>query len=266
MNLADITPVLLTFNEAANLERSLAALSWASRIIVVDSGSDDATLDIFHRDPRISVFHRPFDGQASQWTYALTQTDAETEWIMALDADYVLSDSLKDELAELQPSADVSGYRAHFRYCVAGRPLRGSLYPPVTVLYRRCSAHYIQDGHTQRVVVSGVIGDLCAPIFHDDRKPLGHWLRSQLRYAEQEAETLISAGPSKQGWAARIRRWYLGPFLVLPYCLLYKGLALDGIYGLRYTLERLCFEILLALHLLDAYMRRRTVAPSQENN
>ncbi|MEM6573494.1 MAG: glycosyltransferase, partial [Pseudomonadota bacterium] len=49
MKLSDVTPLLLTFNEEANLDRTLGALAWASRIVLVDSGSTDGTLDIAQR-------------------------------------------------------------------------------------------------------------------------------------------------------------------------------------------------------------------------
>ena len=69
----EITPLLLTFNEEDNLERTLAPLSWAREIVVVDSGSTDRTLEILARDPRIRVVVRDFDTHAMQWNFGLRQ-------------------------------------------------------------------------------------------------------------------------------------------------------------------------------------------------
>jgi hypothetical protein len=74
---------------------------------------------------------------------------------VALDADYVLTDEFVDELARLRSESDINGYLATFRYCVWSRPLSGALYPPVSVLYRKGKARYVQEGHTQRVKVEG---------------------------------------------------------------------------------------------------------------
>ena len=173
--LEQITPVLLTFNEAPNLPRTIAALAWAKAIVVVDSGSTDGTLALLQADPRVRVFRRPFDSHAAQWNYAIAETGIATPWILALDADYVLSNALVAELGAMRPDPAIDAYRARFDYYVRGRRLWGSLYPPVAVLFRAGRGRYVQDGHTQRLEVAGRVGDLRAPIAHDDRKPFAHW-------------------------------------------------------------------------------------------
>ena len=50
-----ITPLVITYNEAANIERTLRKLNWAQRIVVVDSGSTDGTLDIMRRFPQAEI-------------------------------------------------------------------------------------------------------------------------------------------------------------------------------------------------------------------
>ena len=53
--LADITPVILTYNESANIGRSLERLTWAREVVIVDSGSTDDTLAIAGRFPNARV-------------------------------------------------------------------------------------------------------------------------------------------------------------------------------------------------------------------
>src|SRR5678815_770085 len=163
--LTSITPLILTYNEAPNIARSLGALSWAKDIVVVDSFSDDNTVEIAKSFPQVRVFQRAFDCHRNQWEFGLKETSIATPWVLALDADYVLSDELVAELAQLTPGAQTAGCRANFVYCIKGRKLRSGIYPPVTVLYRREAATYVQDGHTLCVDFYGAIGDLHAPIF-----------------------------------------------------------------------------------------------------
>ena len=188
--LDQITPIILTYNEAPNLRRTLNAVRWARDIVVVDSFSDDTTLTIAAEFRQVRVFQRHFDCHQDQWNFALKETGITSEWVLALDADYVLTPESVEEMKVLQPSAGVNSYQARFVYCVHGKPLRGSAYPPVTVLYRRERATYQQDGHTQRVVIDGAVGELHSPILHDDRKPLTHWLKSQDRYMRLEIDHL----------------------------------------------------------------------------
>ena len=186
--LSRITPIVLTYNEEPNLERSLRALSWARRVIVVDSFSNDGTLEIAARFPNVALVQRKFDDFAGQWNFALGLDLLTTEWVLALDADFFVTDELREELAELDPPNEVSAYRARFRYVIDGTVLRGSLYPPITVLFRRLYARYRQDGHAYRLeLASGQTGELAQHLWHDDRKPLSRWLRSQERYAAEEA-------------------------------------------------------------------------------
>ena len=180
--LDQITPLVLTYNEAPNIARAVRVLSWAKDIVVVDSFSDDDTVAIAKSFPNVRVFQRAFDCHRNQWEFGLKQTRISTPWVLALDADYVLSDALIAELAQLTPDAHTSGYRASFVYCIKGRKLRSGIYPPVTVLYRRETATYLQDGHTQRIALEGAIEDLGAPVFHDDRKSLRRWFSSQSKY------------------------------------------------------------------------------------
>src|SRR5215204_5551068 len=153
--LDQITPLILTYNEAPNIARVLASLSWATDIVVVDSFSDDGTLELAASFPRVRVFQRKFDCHRNQWEFGLKETGIATPWVLALDADYVVSKELANELENLRPNAETAGYRASFVYCIKGRELRSGIYPAVTVLYRREGAVYVQDGHTQRVAIEG---------------------------------------------------------------------------------------------------------------
>ena len=250
--LEEITPLLLTYNEAPNIGRTLDHLSWARDIVVVDSFSRDKTLEVVGRFPQTRVFRREFDTHRDQWEFGLKETGIASEWVLALDADYVLTPQLVEELEALCPAPDTQGYRARFVYCVNGRPLRGSAYPPITVLYRREAAGYVQDGHTQRVEVAGQVSDLKASILHDDRKPLAHWLQSQSHYMRLEAEKLRRSDFHQLGWPDRLRKMrVVAPFLILTYCLLVKGTILNGRVGVYYALQRMFSELLLSLYLLE---------------
>src|SRR5262245_10581652 len=83
------TPVILTFNEEANIARTLERLFWADDIVVVDSFSTDATGEIARRFPQVRFFQHTFKSHASQWNFATRETGVMSEWILSLDADYV---------------------------------------------------------------------------------------------------------------------------------------------------------------------------------
>lgn len=247
-----ITPLLLTFNEAPNIERTLERLSWARDIVVVDSISTDGTLEILARHSNVRVFERAFTTHAEQWNFGLEQTGINTDWVLALDADYVLSCALVEEIRALIERPDVTGYLACFEYCVNGRALRGAAYPPVVALYRKSGARYIQDGHTQRLLTDGKLARLKGRILHDDRKPLGQWLVAQARYMRLEAEKLSLLAPGELGAADRLRKLIvIAPVAMLFYCLFARGNVFDGWPGIFYALQRTTAEAILSLFLLQ---------------
>ena len=92
-----ITPLILTANEEPNLARVLAKLDWAKQIVVVDSLSTDATPALAQANPRVKFLPRPFDNHQDQWNYGVDA--CATDWVLTLDADYVLSDELVRELS-----------------------------------------------------------------------------------------------------------------------------------------------------------------------
>ena len=250
-----VTPLLITFDEMANIERTLAALNWAKRIVAVDSGSGDGTLERLRADPRITVLVRPFDDFARQCQAGLDLV--HTEWVLSMDADYEPTPALVREIAALSPPRDLDGYAIAFDYCVHGHALRGSLYPPRVALHRTHGARYQMDGHGHRVALRGRVGRLAGRIRHDDRKPLSRWLSAQARYAEAEARHLRSAHWRQIGWADRVRRLVIvAPWLVPLHCLVIKRGLLDGLPGWHYALQRGIAEAVLSLKLIESTLAR----------
>ena len=259
MNFSDRVEVLiLTWNEEANLARTLDALRSFPQILMIDSGSTDGTRAIAAQHANVRVKTREFDTHANQWNHGLKDCGGTSEWVLALDADYVLTPSLIAELNALDPAPATGGYWASFRYCIEGHPLSASLYPPVMILFRRAGASYIQDGHTQRVVTQGEAKTLACEVMHDDRKSLSAWLVAQDRYARLECALLISTPWGRLGWRDRLRRMmFVTPWLVPVYCLTVGRGLLDGKPGIFYALQRGIAETILSLHLLKARINGR---------
>ena len=263
--LEQVSVLILTYNEAPNIWRTLDALYSFSDVIVLDSGSNDGTIEILGRYPKVRYRSRTFDTHGAQWSYGLTSCDIDRPWILALDADYIMSSALVDEIALLSPGTSISGYRVAFRYCVFGRPLSAALYPPVVALYRREQAHYLQTGHTQRVVVDGTISSLQGIIDHDDRKPLLHWFASQQKYAKLEADHLLTSPRAslRRIDKARLMAWP-APILVFFYTLFAKGCILDGWPGWLYVLQRTLAETMIGIEIVDRRLRGSSTESAQD--
>lgn len=250
--LDDITPLILTYNEAPNIGRTLERLSWAHDIVVIDSFSNDSTLEIVSGFPQARVYQRKFDDFASQCNFGLSETKISSGWILNLDADYVLTPEGIEEIRTLNPDDDVVGFRAPFVYCINGHRLRSGIYPPVTVLFRKEMGSFRQDGHAHRVELEGTVKELRSPILHDDRKPLSRWFGGQTRYTQIEASKLLSADRQTLAWPDRIRRLrVIAPPAMLFYCLVVRGGIFDGWAGFYYAFQRALAELMLSLYLIE---------------
>jgi glycosyltransferase involved in cell wall biosynthesis len=257
-----LTALILTYNEQENIRRNLEALVWVPKVIVVDSFSNDRTLEIARSFPNVQVFQRVFDTHANQWNAGLDRID--TEWALTLDADYVLTAELQEEIKKLEPASDLALYWGEFDYCIFGRPLRASIYPPRVVLFRAKRARYVDEGHIQQLRVKGKLAKLKGKIWHDDRKPLSRWFQSQDRYSEIEARYLDQVTRANEQGAGRaavsrldkMRTWMIVVPLAMPiYLLLVRGLIFDGWNGWYYAFQRTVAEMMLSLRLLEAKLR-----------
>jgi glycosyltransferase involved in cell wall biosynthesis len=258
MNLDNITPLILTYNEATNIERTLQQLTWAKEIVIIDSYSTDRTLDIIAAYPQVKVIQHQFESFASQCNFGLSQV--KSEWLLSIDADYVLSQELIDEIESMPDRTDIDGYIIPFKYCVFGKSLRGTLYPARKSLYRKNKGVYENDGHAHRVKIDGTIRSLTHCIYHDDRKPLSRWLWAQDRYMVIESKKLLATPDRELSWGDRIRkRKIFAPLIILIYCLILKGGILDGWQGWYYAFQRTLAETLLSIHIIEAEYLRKSV-------
>lgn len=260
--LHQITPVVITYNEEDNLARTLGQLGWAPAVIVVDSFSTDRTLAICATFPNVRVVQRKFDHPSAQLNHGLSL--ATTEWVMALGADYVLTDEIVAEIGQLAPDPGVVSAIARFKYCIGGRPLRASLYPDREIMFRARAGRYVEDGHTERLQIAGRSDRLKHWVHHDDRKPLSRWLWAQDRYAILETGKLLAAAHHSLPIQDRLRRWLLpAPAAVFFYTLFLKGLVFEGWRGWYYVLQRTLAEMILSLRLIEAKLKTTDDGPQE---
>ena len=248
-----IAALIITYNEEANLYRTLSSISWIPDVLVIDSGSSDQTLNIISQFKNTRIIHRSFDSFARQCNFGLDKLSSD--WVLSLDADYVLSTQLADELCALlsdshSTSASFDAYRIGFNYCINGKPIRSGLLPPRICFYKRREAQYIDVGHGHRVIINGRIGRLKNKIFHDDRKSFSKWLENQKRYQRIEAAMLKVKSPRRLPIQDLIRKYtFMAPFSAFFMCLFLRGGIFDGREGVIYAFHRLIAESLLYLYM-----------------
>ena len=189
-----ITATLITLNEEENLPRALSSLGCCDDIVVVDSGSNDRTVEIA-REHGARVIERPFSGYANQKNFAAGV--ARHDWILSLDADEALSDKLEAEVRELKrsgPRADA--YQAPRLAEYLGKWIRYSgWYPdPKVRLYNRKKARWVGEYVHEAVEVDGRLGILQGDLLHFTCRSFSEHLATIDRYTTLAAKEIIAGG------------------------------------------------------------------------
>jgi glycosyltransferase involved in cell wall biosynthesis len=192
LNKNNVSVIILTYNEAENIERSIQnTISWAHEVIVLDSFSKDNTVEI-SMSLGAKVIQRKFDNYSAQRNYAIQQIQLETEWILFLDADEYLSEDLMQEInAELvNPMAD--GYYLKRRYYFNGKWIRwGGYYPTWILRLFKKDKGLFQREINEHLVLNGTTSKLKNYFADDNQKPMNFWWHKHIDYAHKEAYSLF---------------------------------------------------------------------------
>jgi glycosyltransferase involved in cell wall biosynthesis len=188
-----ISAFILTFNEAAKIRAAVESVLWADEILVVDSGSTDATAEIA-ASLGARVVQIPFQGFGDLRNRAVEA--CRNEWIFSLDADERCTAEVRDEILGLiagEPAHDV--YRVPRRNYMMGRWIRGSGWYPnfrQPQLFRRGSMRYTLDPvHEGYEIVSATsVGTLANAIWQFPFANLEEVIRKMNRYSSLGATKL----------------------------------------------------------------------------
>jgi glycosyltransferase involved in cell wall biosynthesis len=255
-----VSVIIPVRNEAHNLPRCLRALGDMGEVIVVDSQSTDATVEIA-RDFGAQVVQFHYQGgwpKKRQW--AMDSLPLAHDWILLLDADEVLTPELTHEIQRAIQSPDTNGYYIALRIYFLGRILRhGDARFWKLSLFRRGKGKYEcrlkdQDASMadmevhEHVFVEGKTARLRNPLVHHNIESLSRYIQKHDEYSNGEARVLLQKGndgaisPSLFGTQAQRRRWLKdklfavpgSPVLLFIYRYFFRLGFLDGVPGLIY--------------------------------
>jgi glycosyltransferase involved in cell wall biosynthesis len=191
-----LTAVILTFNEALHLPRCLESLAGvADRVLVVDSFSTDETVGIA-RTHGAHVAQHAWVNYASQFNWALAQLDANTDWVLRIDADEYLTPELAADIRAKVPlaSASLDGFYLDRRMAFQGRLIRHGGVFPVSVLrvFRRGRGACENRWMDEHIKVAGPTATLTGELIDDSRRSLTWWIDKHNSYASREAVDLLN--------------------------------------------------------------------------
>jgi glycosyltransferase involved in cell wall biosynthesis len=184
--LADVSLVVITLDEEDNLARCLASVPGVGEIVVVDSYSRDATVEIARRHGA-RIFQRSFVSAADQKNYGIALT--QHPWVLILDADEALSPQLRAEIEDAVASPRADGYFIRRRSEFFGTVIRhcgwGSDW--VLRLFRRGTGRYPDVAVHERLVLKGAAARLTGFIEHRPYRDLSDYIDRMKSYSRRGA-------------------------------------------------------------------------------
>lgn len=192
MNFQEISVIVTTYNEAANIGRCLASARGFGETIVVDSFSTDNTLEVARRYPA-TVFVRPYRSAAVQKNWALSIV--RNRWVLILDADEELSDDLREEMLRLQTNG-AKGYWIRRTSSYLGAGIRGCGWQrdKVLRLFDRTAGRYKNIEVHEEIELDGRAGFLKARLNHYPYRDVQHHIEKINEYSSRGARDYIESG------------------------------------------------------------------------
>jgi len=221
-----LSAVLITRNAAAVLDACLESVAFVDEIVVVDSGSTDATVEIAQRRGA-RVVQKEWLGFGRQKQFAVDQ--ARHDWVLCLDADERVSPQLAASIAKALPVPVSPVFRMPRRNRFLGRWLsHGEGYPDWSPrLFHRHSARWSDDLVHEKVLYAVTPGTLEGDLMHDSSDDLATYLDRQNRYT-----TLAARQAYELGRSANVLHLLFSPVVrFLKFYILRLGF-LDGVPGL----------------------------------
>ncbi|PSB20620.1 glycosyltransferase family 2 protein [Phormidesmis priestleyi ULC007] len=194
---------ILTHNEEIDIAACIESALLSDDVIVVDSFSDDRTIEIANRYP-VRVVQHAFESHGKQRTWMLRSIPAKHEWVYILEADERMTPALFEECLTtiLQPTH--VGYYAAERVMFMGHWIRYSTqYPRYQLrLFDKHKVWFSDYGHTEREVVEGSTGFLTETYPHYTcSKGMSRWIDKHNHYSTNEAiETVHQLDKGKIQW------------------------------------------------------------------
>jgi glycosyltransferase involved in cell wall biosynthesis len=242
-----ISAIIITLNEERRIAATLRALDFCDEIVVVDSGSTDATVSICRRF-NCRIFTRPFDGYGSQKEFAVSK--AANDWVLALDADEAVSDALKREIVSAFSTGpgNVQGFYLPISLVFLGKILRfgGEYKKPHLRLFNRTFGSFTGDKVHEHVEIKGKKARLKNHILHDSYDGIGDYLAKFSGYTSIAAEALFQKGRTH----AKLNVFVRFPLTFIKIYFV-KGCIFDGYRGFVWSLFSSFYHVVKFAKLLE---------------
>ncbi len=266
---SNVSVLIITYNEEACIASCLESVAWSDDIVVVDSHSTDATVEILRRFAAVRLYRRAFDDFSSQRNFGLHGVVFRNEWVLIIDADETCPEPLAREIRDKVRGAapGVSAFRLRRDVHFLGAFLRHNSFHNVWLdrLVRPREVRYRGLLH-EKLTYSGASRRLDGALCHYPyAKGIEHWLHRRNVYSSLAARAefagrrplslraFLAEDPIKrrEAWNAVFRRLPLRWLVLLLYNVFVSFCFLDGARGIYMVLLETYYEFTIVVKLKE---------------
>ena len=187
----DITAIILTYNEEKHIERCLLSIKdLAKRIVIIDSFSNDNTLNILKKYD-VEILQNKFINQSKQLNWGLENSNIKTEWMLRLDADEIVTKSLIEKVSEdlKNYSSNISGITVNRKLIFLKKNISfGGVFPHHTLRFWRNGKGKCEEAWVdEHIIVDGEVVHINEDIIDENLNNLKWWINKHKSYAIREA-------------------------------------------------------------------------------
>lgn len=246
-------------------------------MVVVDSGSTDRTVE-YAKEFRCDTFYNPWPGFAGQRNWCLENVCVDTEWVLFVDADEIITPAMRNEISSTLPLTGCDAFYICYKVMLFGKWVRRSsnfpVWHPRIIRFGKARYTYSSTGK-ETWAVDGEIGYIKEPYIHYSfSKGLTQWFEKHNGISTRECNAFLSGRVSprqairaifghdrqKRRQAKRALSRYLPcrPLLRFLYQLIIRGGVLDGPAGWTYCSLYLAYEIIISAKIKEKRHLERT--------
>ena len=192
--LASLSVIVITKNEAHNIEACLQSVSFAQQIVVLDSGSSDDTVALSQKAGAEVSVRLDWQGFGVQKNRALAL--AVEDWVLSIDADERLTPDLQAEIQRVlkNPAYEIYDFPRQSSYCGQYMQYSGWYPDRVIRLFKRGAAAFSDRLVHEKVLTSKTVGRLDSALLHESYRSLESVLDKVNRYSSAGAQLLKNKG------------------------------------------------------------------------
>jgi glycosyltransferase involved in cell wall biosynthesis len=228
--LIPVSVVIVTKNEEKNIGDALESVKDFEDIVVVDSFSEDRTVEIC-RQYTSKVFQHEWQGYARQKQMAVDY--AKKPWVLIVDADERVTPELESEIMEKIAIERSAGFYIPRKNFFLGKWIRHSgWWPDYTVrLFKKDLSFVEQREVHEKVIVKGPVDYLKNPIEHYTYRTISDYIKKMESYSTLSAQEMLIKNPHPSAAFLSLKMMLSPVFTFIKMFFIKQGFR-DGVHGL----------------------------------